>query len=77
MKRPVIQIQKVEELKKSLLKIEAFAKYLKVGKAIKAFETDTFDKWMAEAVPVIEKTLKMNIIKVSTVSAPKSKQIDR
>lgn len=73
MKRPVLKIQKVEELKKSLLKIEAFGKYMKVGKTIKAFEAEMFEKWITEAVPIIGTTVKMNILKVANVPPTKSK----
>lgn len=72
LKRPVLKFQKVEELKGSLLKIEAFENYLKVAKSLKAYEEARYEEWRAEAVPVIDSTLKMNILKVSNVLFKKS-----
>lgn len=59
-----MKFQKVEELKRSLLKIEAFQNYLKIAKAIKAYEQDKFEEWKNNAMSIVELTMKMNILKV-------------
>lgn len=64
LKKPVLKFQKVEELKKSLLKIEAFQNYLKVAKNIKAYEERKFEEWKTNTLPLVDQTLKMNILKV-------------
>lgn len=65
LKGPVLKFQKVEELKTSLLKLEAFQNYLKVAKAIRAYETNKFEEWKKESIPIIDSTLKMNILKAT------------
>lgn len=64
LKMPVLKFQKVEELKRSLLKIEAFENYLKVAKSIKAYEQAKFEEWKNVTGPIVQTTLKMNILKV-------------
>lgn len=60
----------MEELKGSALKIEAFQNYLKIAKAIKAFELDKFEQWKGKTLEVIEMTLKMNVLKVEAKKIP-------
>lgn len=64
LKKPVLKFQKVEELKRSLLKIEAFNNYLKVAKSIKAYEQEKFEEWKSKAMEVVHATLRMNVLKV-------------
>lgn len=59
-----MKFQKVEELKTSLLKIEAFQNYLKVAKTIKAFEQEKFEEWKNYSSPLVQATLRMNLLKV-------------
>nr|CAD7411753.1 unnamed protein product [Timema poppensis] len=64
LKRSVLIFQKVEELKDSALKTEAFAAYLKIAKAMKSFEDSKYDQWITRSVPIVQTTLNKNVLKM-------------
>ncbi|KAF2892470.1 hypothetical protein ILUMI_13689 [Ignelater luminosus] len=67
LKRPILKFQTVEELNTCSLKKDAFQNYLTCAKALKAFEKTKYEQWINETVPIIDSTMKMNILKVSNV----------
>lgn len=73
LKKSILKIQEVEELKSSRLKMEAFNNYLKIAKALKQYEKTKFDQWISEVSPIIENTMKMNILKVFCKQTMKGK----
>lgn len=77
LKRPTLKLQEVQEIRTSSLKLEAFSNYLKVAKAIKKYEQQKYEQWLAEVTPIIEKTMKMNIVKVHCkgMKPPKGKTL--
>lgn len=67
LKKPILKFQAVEELNTCILKKDAFQNYLTCAKALKAFEKTKYEQWINEAVPIIDSTMKMNVLKVSNV----------
>ncbi|KZC13452.1 Dynein heavy chain 10, axonemal [Dufourea novaeangliae] len=64
LRRPVLTLQKVPELKHSQLKLVAFSQYLEVGKQMKAFEESKFHTWVDNAQVVVLNTMKKSILRI-------------
>lgn len=56
----------MEELKLLVSKFEAFDSYLKVAKTIKAYEQAKFEEWKNYVIPIVESTMKMNVLKIQS-----------
>nr|XP_031841739.1 dynein heavy chain 10, axonemal [Nomia melanderi] len=64
LRRPVLILQEVLELKHSELKLVAFSQYLEVAKQMKAFEESKFKNWVDKAQMVVLNTMKRSILKM-------------
>ncbi|XP_063229306.1 dynein axonemal heavy chain 10 [Bacillus rossius redtenbacheri] len=64
LKKLVLDFQDAEELKDSKLKEEAFVRYLKLGKQMKAFEKEKYDGWKKQALKAIDATMNKPVLKV-------------
>ncbi|XP_045466201.1 dynein axonemal heavy chain 10 [Harmonia axyridis] len=67
LKKMIMKFQKVPELISSRIKDDAFRNYLKVSKALMAFEQSKFDQWQEESTSSVEKAMQMDILKVSSL----------
>lgn len=65
LRRPVLILQEVPELKHSELKLVAFSQYLEVAKQMKAFEESKFKNWVDKAQMVVLNTMKRSILKMT------------
>lgn len=63
----IMKFQNVPELISSRIKDDAFRNYLKVSKALMAFEQSKFDQWHEECATSVEKAMQMDILKVSSL----------
>ncbi|XP_022902554.2 dynein axonemal heavy chain 10 [Onthophagus taurus] len=66
LKKPVLKFQQVDELKGCGLKMEAFDNYIKVAKTLKAFEQAKFEQWVEESIPIIDTTMHLDVLKVTS-----------
>lgn len=64
LRRPVLILQNVPELKHSELKLVAFSQYLEVAKQMKAFEEAKFQSWADRAQSVVMNTMNKSILKM-------------
>ncbi|XP_076299609.1 dynein axonemal heavy chain 10-like [Lasioglossum baleicum] len=64
LRRPVLVLQDVPELKHSDLKLAAFHQYLEVAKEMKAFEETKFTAWVNKAQTIVSTTMKRSILKM-------------
>nr|XP_033194235.1 dynein heavy chain 10, axonemal-like [Bombus vancouverensis nearcticus] len=64
LRRPVLIIQNIEELKHSKLKILAFSQYYEVAKQMKAYEESKYQSWADKAQYVVLDTMKRSILKM-------------
>lgn len=64
LRRPVLIIQNIEELKRSKLKILAFSQYYEVAKQMKAYEESKYQSWADKAQYVVLDTMKRSILKM-------------
>ncbi|KAK9891062.1 hypothetical protein WA026_013388 [Henosepilachna vigintioctopunctata] len=67
LKKMIMKFQDVPELVTSKLKNDAFQSYLKVSKALMAFEQSKFDQWREDCSASVEKAMQMDILKVSSL----------
>lgn len=67
LKKPVLTFQQVAELKGSSKKIEAFENYLTVSRVMKQYEQQKFEQWLELAMPVIQNTMKTNLLKIVNI----------
>lgn len=64
LRRPVLIIQNIDELKHSKLKILAFSQYYEVAKQMKAYEESKYQSWADKAQYVVLDTMKRSILKM-------------
>lgn len=62
LRKPVLTIQNVAELKYSHLKILAFNQYYDLSKQLKSYEESKFQQWMDKAQMIVINTMRRNIL---------------
>lgn len=67
LKKPVLTFQKVEELKGSTKKMEAFENYMTVTRNMKAYEQNKYDTWLEQSSPIAAKTFSSNVLKIVNI----------
>ncbi|XP_017781324.1 PREDICTED: dynein heavy chain 10, axonemal [Nicrophorus vespilloides] len=67
-KAPILKFRLVEELKTSTLKLEAFNIYVKLAKSLKQYEQMKYQEWLDVAVPIVEETLKMDLLRLENIN---------
>ncbi|KAL3287845.1 hypothetical protein HHI36_002303 [Cryptolaemus montrouzieri] len=67
LKKMVMKFQSVPELMTSRIKEDAFRSYLKVSKALMAFEQSKFDQWKEDCANSVDRAMQMDILKVSSL----------
>ncbi|XP_026670097.1 dynein heavy chain 10, axonemal [Ceratina calcarata] len=72
LRRPVLILQNVPELKHSKLKILAFSQYYEVAKQMKAFEESKFNTWADNAQFIVINTMKRSILRMIRSQPDKS-----
>lgn len=68
---PILKFQKVEEIKTSPLRLEAFESYVRIARQIKAYEQAKHETFLKESTPIFENMIKMPVL----IVLPKSKGI--
>ncbi|CAG9821168.1 unnamed protein product [Phaedon cochleariae] len=68
LKRPILKFQRVPELVNSPLKADTFTAYLKFAKELKSYEQVRFDDWVDMIGPTMDKSMQMDILKLSSVN---------
>ncbi|XP_076380407.1 dynein heavy chain at 89D [Megalopta genalis] len=64
LRRPVLFLQDVQELKHNDFKLVAFSQYHEVAKEFKAFEEAKFTAWVTKARTIASNTMKRNILRM-------------
>lgn len=72
-KKPVLTFQKVEELKGSVKKLEAFEQYIIVVRTIKSYEQSKYDQWLENAKPIIATAFNRYILMIVNILFTKRK----
>lgn len=62
LKKPVLMLQSIHELKNNELKFVAFHQYMEVAKQMKTFEETKYNTWADKAEFILLNTIKKNIL---------------